>query len=78
MISHEATQIPTTFAQFLCFETITMVPIQRKMIDVDLLNAEEIEWVNRYHQQVREKLTPLLKNTDAFPYLLRETEPLMY
>jgi hypothetical protein len=39
--------------QYLGFEAITFVPLQKKMIDVSLLTDKEIAWVNKYHKEVR-------------------------
>ncbi|CAM9544006.1 unnamed protein product, partial [Ectocarpus fasciculatus] len=59
------------------FETITMAPIQTKLIDVSLLTTQEREWLDDYHTTVLATLGPLLKdNTEAFAYLVRETRPL--
>ena len=44
------------FGQFLSFETVTLCPFDRKLIDVSLLTEHEREWVNEYHRLVREKL----------------------
>ncbi|KAF9286694.1 hypothetical protein BGZ68_002647 [Mortierella alpina] len=43
------------------FEHVTFVPIQTKMIDRSLLSREEIEWLNRYHEECLEKVTPYLE-----------------
>lgn len=54
-----------------------MVPISRNLIDTNVLTEYEIQWVNAYHENVRERLTPLLtSNEDALMYLKRETSPL--
>ena len=37
------------------FEALTMVPFDRRLIDVSLLTQEEVEWVNNYHTEVYEK-----------------------
>ena len=42
--------------EFYAFETLTHAPIDRTLIAADLLTAEEIEWVDRYHAQVRDAL----------------------
>lgn len=42
------------------FETITMAPIDKTLIDVSLLDADELNWLNVYHQQVYDTLAPLL------------------
>ena len=46
--------------QQLGFETITFAPFEREAIVVDMLTAEERAWLNSYHAQVYEKLSPLL------------------
>jgi hypothetical protein len=35
---------------FLGFENLTMCPIQTKLLDLSLLNQNQIEWINSYHQ----------------------------
>jgi Xaa-Pro aminopeptidase len=42
------------------FETLTLAPIDRRLIDRKLLNHDEIVWVDRYHGSVRAALTPLV------------------
>ncbi len=44
----------------LYFETITLAPIDKNLIVIDMLNDEEINWVNDYHVRVFETLSPLL------------------
>ena len=45
---------------FLEFETITLCPLERRLIDKALLNADEISWVDSYHQTVSAVLSPNL------------------
>ena len=52
------------FGNYLKFETITLCPICRKGIIKELLTAEEIKWLNKYHQTVYEKLAPDLNNNE--------------
>ena len=40
---------------FLSFEPVTVVPIQTKMIAPELLNKQEIDWINSYHQLCRDR-----------------------
>jgi Xaa-Pro aminopeptidase len=42
------------------FETLTMAPIDRRLIVVEALTAQERAWVNNYHARVREVLGPLV------------------
>ena len=45
---------------FLRFETITMFPIDTQLVDKSLMNSREIDWLNAYHKEVFEKISPLL------------------
>jgi Xaa-Pro aminopeptidase len=38
----------------LSFETLTLVPFDRRLIDPNLLTAEETGWLNAYHHRVHE------------------------
>jgi Xaa-Pro aminopeptidase len=49
--------------QMLGFETLTLAPIDLRLIDGKLLGPNEIRWVNAYHARVRRALAPLV---DAF------------
>ena len=47
------------------FETITLAPIDLRLIEASLLTVREKDWLNAYHQQVHAKLTQLLDATTA-------------
>jgi Xaa-Pro aminopeptidase len=64
-----------TFAEMLEFETLTLCPIDTRCIDRSLLRADEIEWLNRYHAVVRERLAPRLAG-DALDWLKTRTAAL--
>ena len=52
--------------KFLKFETLTLVPFDRALIDPALLPADALAWLNAYHQQVWRQLEPLLgENADT-------------
>ena len=74
LLCQEARQ--TEFGRFLCFECLTLCPYDRRLIALDLLQAEEREWLNRYHSRVREKLLPLLSDAADRQWLTESTEPL--
>ena len=61
--------------RYLGFETLTFVPLDRRLIDKVLLTAEEIAWVDGYHAQVRTLLSPRLAGEDL-AWIERETAPL--
>ncbi|HEX9466022.1 MAG TPA: aminopeptidase P family protein [Alphaproteobacteria bacterium] len=42
------------------FETLTLAPFDRALVDVPLLTAREIEWLDAYHARVRDTLAPLV------------------
>lgn len=57
--------------QFLRFETITYVPYERSLIDIDLLSREHYDAINNYHEKVFKTLEPLLENDTAALNALR-------
>lgn len=48
------------FGDYLKFETITLCPICKKGIIKEMLAEEELQWLNKYHRTVYEKLSPAL------------------
>jgi Xaa-Pro aminopeptidase len=44
----------------LCFETLTMAPIDLKLIERSMLLPAEKEWLNSYHKTVKETLRPFI------------------
>lgn len=62
---------------FLRLETITLVPIQLKMIDFSMLTKDEIDWLNEYHAICRDLVGAHLDKTgksDVKQWLIKETE----
>jgi Xaa-Pro aminopeptidase len=57
------------------FETLTLAPYDRRLIDVSLLTATERDWIDAYHARVREALWPQLDG-DALAWLEKATAPL--
>jgi Xaa-Pro aminopeptidase len=53
--------IPGAERESFGFETITLAPIDRALIEPKLLNAEELEWINAYHARVRKVVSPLVE-----------------
>ncbi|QEX15828.1 Xaa-Pro aminopeptidase [Hypericibacter terrae] len=58
----------------LSFETITLAPIDRRLVETKIMTADEIAWLDAYHQRVRESLTPLLDAPTA-TWLAQATRP---
>ncbi|AYN15379.1 aminopeptidase P family protein [Pseudomonas monteilii] len=65
----------SAFGDFLNFETLTLCPIDTRCLLAEQLSKEEVEWLNRYHATVRERLAPLLKG-DALAWLETRTASL--
>ena len=42
------------------FETLTLAPIDRRLIDLEMLNPDELAWLNAYHARVRSEIRPHL------------------
>ena len=67
----------TEDGEFFKFETITYVPIDKKGLDLSILTSEEIEWINSYHKEVYEKLSPLINEESLLEFLKEETSPIV-
>lgn len=67
--------VTTQFGEFLKFETLTLCPIDTRCVDVAMLSAAEITWLNEYHDHVLERLRPLTEGR-ALDWLLERTRPL--
>lgn len=64
----------TEFGEFYAFEQLTLCPIALKPLLVGMLSDEEKHYLNRYHQLVVEKLSPLLSQ-DEQDWLQANTRP---
>ena len=54
----------TEFGRFLGFEILTLCPFDTTALDRTLMTAGEIDWLNRYHKMVYERLSPRLNDTE--------------
>ena len=50
--------------EMLGFETISLAPIDLRLVDQALLNKQEIDWLDAYHAQVRRVLTPMVNASE--------------
>ncbi|MCG9722627.1 aminopeptidase P family protein [Shewanella sp. Isolate7] len=55
------------------FHAITLIPIDTRLVDKQLLTDAEVNWLNTYHQRVRETLSPLMQGAEL-DWLLKATE----
>ena len=49
-----------------CFENLTMVPIDKNLIDKSKLNKSEIRWLNNYHKVVFKNLKTHMNKNEFF------------
>ena len=65
----------TEFGKFLQFEPLTLCPIDKTPIVVEMMTPEEIDWLNEYHQLVLDRLSPHL-DADERDWLQTACAPL--
>ena len=58
----------TEYGRFLKMEPLTLFPIDRKAIDVELMTREELDYLNDYHQKVYKALAPHVE-PETLPWL---------
>jgi Xaa-Pro aminopeptidase len=59
------------------FENLTLVPLDRQLIDIELLSADEVAYVDAYHAQCKAVVGPLLTgDAAAAAWLEKNTKPL--
>ena len=60
LIVVERRDIPGGEREMLGFNTLTLAPIERRLIDARLLDADEKTWLDAYHARVFKELSPLI------------------
>ncbi|MBE3289101.1 aminopeptidase P family protein [Enterobacter cloacae complex sp. P31C] len=60
---------------FCRFASLTLIPIDLSQVELNLLSEQEKQWLDAYHQQVREALSPLV-NSEARTWLVEATAPI--
>lgn len=63
----------TEFGDYLHFETVTLCPIDTRLIDSSVLNQDEIDWLNDYHSHVFNELKDRVEG-DALAWLTERTK----
>eukprot|EP00607_Mallomonas_marina_P000238 CAMPEP_0182429316 /NCGR_PEP_ID=MMETSP1167-20130531/25680_1 /TAXON_ID=2988 /ORGANISM="Mallomonas Sp, Strain CCMP3275" /LENGTH=599 /DNA_ID=CAMNT_0024612759 /DNA_START=217 /DNA_END=2016 /DNA_ORIENTATION=- len=61
---------------FLGFKKLTVMPMQKKMMNLEMMTEKEKKWVNEYHEQVWNDVSPLLTDENAKKWLRENTTPL--
>lgn len=65
----------TEFGEFLKHDVLTLVPFDVRGLNLDLMTNEEIDWLNNYHKQVFDTISPRL-NEEETAWLKAKTAPL--
>ena len=65
----------TEFGKFYKFEPLTLCPIDKKAIAIEIMTDEELVWLNEYHQMVYNRLCPFLSEEEN-AWLKEATSPL--
>lgn len=63
--------------EYVTFEPVTFVPYWKSLIDLDIMSPKEIDWLNKYHKDCREKVGKMLKDqrkNDVYKWLVEITE----
>lgn len=68
---HTVLSRETAFGRFFKFENLTFCPINTDLVEPSLLTESQRTWLNAYHAEVLEKLTPLLGDAER-EWLARE------
>ena len=63
------------FGKWYGFETLTLCYFDTSALCRDLLDKDEIEWLNHYHRMVYEKLSPYLNEQES-AWLSKKTQPI--
>jgi Xaa-Pro aminopeptidase len=58
------------------FETLTLAPIDRRLVDLNMLDGEELSWLNEYHERVRHAVRGQVDDEGTKAWLDQATAPL--
>lgn len=60
---------------YMCFETLTVYPFEHSLINLALLDQREIDWINMYHWDAYEKISPHLTG-DVLSWFEKKCAPI--
>ena len=64
LLIHEAKDITGGERPMMGFETLTLCPIERRLIDTKLLTRDELNWLNTYHRRVLKEVGDHLQGAE--------------
>ena len=76
LLIHEAKAIDGGERPMLGFETLTLCPIERRLIDTKLLTRDELHWLDTYHARVLKEVGDHLSG-DELTWLGRPVRPFL-
>ena len=59
--------------EFYTFENATLCPIDKRLVDKSIMSEKQINWLNNYHRDVWQKLSPFVEG-EAKGWLRNATE----
>jgi len=68
-------EVPGAEKKLLAFETLTLAPFDRRVLDLSLMTSDEIAWLNDYHARVLKEIGPLVEGA-VLDWLKAATAPL--
>ncbi|KAK3563818.1 hypothetical protein QTP86_002752 [Hemibagrus guttatus] len=66
--------------QYLTFNTVSLVPYDRKLIDTSILSPEQLQWLDTYYLTIQNIMGPELKRqglTEVYNWMMQNTEPFL-
>ena len=76
VLVHEARQIEGGEVPMMGFDTLTLVPVDRRLVEGSLLEADERAWLDAYHARVLDEIGPLLADESERAWLRAACAPL--
>ncbi len=79
LVMVQPAEFPATTRKFLHFETLTLAPFDRSLIEPDLLSVSASNWLNTYHARVRLIISAYLdpiRDADTLLWLTQATQPI--
>ncbi|NP_957326.2 xaa-Pro aminopeptidase 2 [Danio rerio] len=67
-------------SKYLTFETVSLVPYDRNLIDTSLLNLEQLHWLNSYYETIRSLVGPELQKQglkEEYDWMMKHTAPFL-
>jgi Xaa-Pro aminopeptidase len=71
----EARDVPGAEKPVMGFHTLTLAPIDRRLVDLSLMSPQEVAWLDAYHARVLREIGPLVP-ADVRAWLEEATQPL--